>query len=84
MSNNVELNNIIKKAKIVDDTKLFLIKCNLFEKAKIPIKQTRKVTIFVTPFPIKKAIGKQKNNMFSNLKFISEKFLEETKGIFCI
>ena len=84
MSRSVETNNITKKAKNERVALSFLTKCNSFEKVNIPIKQIRKIIIFVIPFPTKKEIGKQENNIFSNLKFDSEKSLEGVKSIFCI
>tara|TARA_B100000029_G_C16703832_1_gene640513 strand:- start:35 stop:316 length:282 start_codon:yes stop_codon:yes gene_type:complete len=74
----------MKKAKNASDTVSFLIKCNLSEKVKIPIKQIRKIIIFVMLFPVKNETGRQKNNIFNSLKFMSEKFLDGRKGIFCI
>tara|TARA_Y100001970_G_C13624812_1_gene551284 strand:+ start:209 stop:451 length:243 start_codon:yes stop_codon:yes gene_type:complete len=70
-SNRVEINKIIKKVKRARKILSFLIKCNSFQKVKIPIKEIDIIIIFVTAFPKRKDIGKQKNNIFASLKFIS-------------
>jgi hypothetical protein len=41
----------------------------------IPVTPISRILIFSTAFPIKKATGKNKNNIFSVLKFIKEAFL---------
>ena len=84
ISNKVEINNVIKKAKIINIILSFLTKYSFLGKEKTPIIKIRKIIAFVKPFPTKKEIGRQKYNMLSSLKFISVSFLDETKDIFCI
>jgi hypothetical protein len=46
-----------------------------FLKTIIPVIQISRILIFSTAFPIRKATGKNKNNIFSVLEFIKEAFL---------
>jgi hypothetical protein len=41
----------------------------------IPIIQISRTLIFSTAFPVKKVIGRNKNNIFNVLEFIKEAFL---------
>jgi hypothetical protein len=46
-----------------------------FLKTIIPIISISRILVFNTTFPIRKAKGKNKNNIFSVLEFIKEAFL---------
>jgi hypothetical protein len=61
--------------RITADNLSFLNENIFFLKTIIPVIQISRMLIFSAAFPIRKAAGKNKNNIFNVLEFIKEVFL---------